>query len=74
MRTSHNHRKLAEQCVAMAHASDSNRNKAFWLTLAQSWMRLAEHVARAELASAAGYHTCVDDVQSLGTGLIRLRA
>ena len=49
----------------MAHASDSNRNKAFWLTLAQSWMRLAEHVARAELASAAGYNTCVDDVQSL---------
>jgi hypothetical protein len=68
------HRKLAEQCVAMAHASDSNRNKAFWLTLAQSWMRLAEHVARAESASAAGYNTCVDDVQSLGTGSIRLRA
>jgi hypothetical protein len=57
----------------MAHASESNR-KAFWLTLAQSWMRLAEHVARAESASAAGYNTCVDDVQSLGTGLIRLRA
>jgi hypothetical protein len=62
------------KCVAMAHASDSNRNKAFWFTLAQSWMRLAEHVARAEPASAAGYNTCVDDVQSLGTGLIRPRA
>jgi hypothetical protein len=37
-------------------------------------MRLAEHVARAESASAAGYNTCVDDVQSLGTGLIRRRA
>jgi hypothetical protein len=74
MRTSHNHRKLAEQCVAMAHASDSNRNKAFWLTLAQSWMRLAEDVARAESASPAGYNTCVDNVQSRGTGLIRLRA
>jgi len=74
MRTSHNHRKLAEQCVAMAHASDNNRNKAFWLTLAQSWMRLAEHVARAESASPAGYNTCVDNVQSRGTGLIRLRA
>jgi hypothetical protein len=42
------HRKCAEECVAMAQSSDDNKDKALWLTLAQSWVRLAEHVARAE--------------------------
>jgi hypothetical protein len=30
----------------MAQASDDDKDKALWLTLAQSWVRLAEHVAR----------------------------
>jgi hypothetical protein len=47
------HRKRAQECVAMAmHAKDES-DKALWLTLAQSWMRLAEHVAHAEEANAA---------------------
>ncbi len=46
--TIHDHR--IEQCVAMARASAGNRDKALWLTLAQSWVRLAEEVARAEMA------------------------
>ena len=47
MGTSQDHRKWAEECVAMAHATDDHTDKALWLTLAQSWVRLAEHVARA---------------------------
>jgi hypothetical protein len=47
MGTTQDHRKCAEQCVAMARAADDDRDKALWLTLAQSWVRLAEHVARA---------------------------
>lgn len=43
------HRKCAEECVAMARASGDDRDKALWLTLAQSWVRLAEHVARDDL-------------------------
>jgi hypothetical protein len=46
MGTNDNHRKLAEQCIAMARAADGDRDKALWLTLAQSWVRLAEHAAR----------------------------
>lgn len=46
MGTIADHRKCAEECVAMARASDDDRDKALWLTLAQSWVRLAEHVAR----------------------------
>jgi hypothetical protein len=47
MGISRDHRRWAEQCVAMARAADDHKDKALWLTLAQSWMRLAEHVARA---------------------------
>ena len=47
-----NHRRLAEQCIAMARAADGDRDKALWLALAQSWVRLAEHVARTEAAPA----------------------
>jgi hypothetical protein len=42
------HRRCAEECVAMARLTEDNKDKALWLTLAQSWLRLAEHVARIE--------------------------
>jgi len=41
-----NHRRHAEECVAMAQRSEDDGDKALWPTLAQSWVRLAEHVAR----------------------------
>jgi hypothetical protein len=46
MGTTANHRRYAEECVAMAQRSEQESDKALWLTLAQSWVRLAEHVAR----------------------------
>lgn len=46
MGTTANHRRYAEECVAMARRADDDTDKALWLTLAQSWVRLAEHVAR----------------------------
>ena len=49
MGTIQDHRKYAEECVAMARLSQAESDKALWLTLAQSWVRLAEHVALAEL-------------------------
>jgi len=45
------HRRCAEECVAMARLSEDDRDKALWLTLAQSWIRLAEHAAHAEASS-----------------------
>jgi hypothetical protein len=30
----------------MARTADDDQDKALWLTLAQSWVRLAEHVER----------------------------
>ena len=52
MGTPQDHRKCAEECVAMAQAAEDPKDKALWLTLAQSWVRLAEHVARARDRSA----------------------
>lgn len=47
MGTVFDHRRCAEECVAMARLCNNDNDKALWLTLAQSWVRLAEHVARA---------------------------
>jgi hypothetical protein len=38
----------------MARLSDADSDKALWLTLAQSWVRLAEHVARTESYASPG--------------------
>jgi hypothetical protein len=46
MGTTQDHRRYAEECIAMAQRADDESDKALWLTLAQSWVRLAEHVAR----------------------------
>ncbi len=48
MGTTLDHRRCAEECVAMARLSDDTKDKALWLTLAHSWVRLAEHVAQVE--------------------------
>jgi putative IMPACT (imprinted ancient) family translation regulator len=53
MGTYRDHRQHAEECVAMARASDDEKDKALWLTLAQSWVRLAEHVANGTKAERA---------------------
>ena len=47
------HKHLIEQCVMMACASKVDRDKAFWLTMAQSRGRLADEVARSEMAHVA---------------------
>jgi hypothetical protein len=58
MGTNRDHRRFAEECIAMAHASEDANDKALWITLAQSWVRLAEHAAHmsasGEAAAIAG--------------------
>jgi hypothetical protein len=51
MGTTIDHRRCAEECVAMARRAEDDQDKALWLTLAQSWVRLAERVER----SASGH-------------------
>ena len=52
MGTTLDHRRCAEECVAMARLAEDRSDKALWLSLAQSWVRLAEHVARTETSVA----------------------
>ena len=47
-RKADDHRKYAEECLTMALSSPEDDDKALWLTLAQSWARLAEQVAYVE--------------------------
>jgi hypothetical protein len=48
MGTALDHRRSAEECVAMARLADDSSDKALWLALAQSWVKLADHVSRIE--------------------------
>jgi hypothetical protein len=40
----------------MAQRSEDESDKALWLTLAQSWVKLAEHVARGPSWADAAEH------------------
>jgi len=40
------YRANAEDCLRMARTAPDERDKPFWLTLAQSWLHLAERSAR----------------------------
>jgi hypothetical protein len=46
MGTKADHRRYAEECVARARRAEGESDKVLWLTLAQSWARLAEYVAQ----------------------------
>jgi hypothetical protein len=41
------HREYVEHCVEKARAAGDENDKVLWLTLAASWLRLAEHAAGA---------------------------
>ena len=40
------YRSNAEDCMRMAQTAVNDGDRPFWLTLAQSWLRLAERAAR----------------------------
>lgn len=67
MGTTQDHRRYAEQCVAMAQRSEDESDKALWITLAQSWVRLAEYVdhAEADLAPSMDGDGNVQEEQAL---------
>jgi hypothetical protein len=46
MSASDEYRSNAESCLRMAQTVQNLQDKPFWLTLAQSWLQLAENSAR----------------------------
>ncbi len=53
MNATHEYRINAEDCLRLASADRNENDRPLWLTLAQSWLRLAEHADRlkSEVAS-----------------------
>ena len=46
MSTIEKYRAHAEDCLRQASTDSNERDKPLWLTLAQSWLQLAEHADR----------------------------
>jgi hypothetical protein len=40
------YRVIAQDCLRMAAGAEDERDRPLWVTMAQSWIQLAEHVAR----------------------------
>jgi hypothetical protein len=43
MSTANEYRNNAEDCLRMASKASEERDRPLWATMAQSWLRLAEH-------------------------------
>lgn len=50
MSTIDQYRAHAHDCLQRAHTDENEGDKPLWLTLAQSWLQLAEHADRADRA------------------------
>ena len=53
------YRTNAEDCLRMAKTAAEERDRPLWATMAQSWLRLAEHAERLAPASDADHVECV---------------
>jgi putative IMPACT (imprinted ancient) family translation regulator len=56
MSTNEQYRTNAEDCLRMARAVENDRDKPFWLTLAQSWLQLAEQQSRVNRSRSQPWH------------------
>ncbi len=46
MSSANDYRVNAEDCLRMAKSASEERDRPLWATMAQSWLRLAEHADR----------------------------
>jgi hypothetical protein len=49
------YRDIAQDCLRMAVIADDERDRPLWVTMAQSWIQLAEHVSRLNPAPESGH-------------------
>jgi hypothetical protein len=49
MSSANDYRINAEDCLRMAKQASEERDRPLWATMAQSWLRLAEHAERVNL-------------------------
>ena len=53
------YRVIAQDCLRMAASTENQRDRPLWVTMAQSWIQLAEHVSRMNIDLEAEH--LVDD-------------
>jgi hypothetical protein len=53
MSSANDYRTNAEDCLRMAKKASEERDRPLWATMAQSWLRLAEHAESVSLAPEA---------------------
>jgi len=58
MKSEEDYRSIAENCMRKAAAAKDERDRPLWATMAQQWLRLAEHRRRIE--SGDDYLTVID--------------
>jgi hypothetical protein len=46
MNSANEYRSNAEDCLRLAKLAPDDRDRPLWVTMAQSWLRLAEHADR----------------------------
>jgi hypothetical protein len=66
------YRDIAQDCLRMAVIADDDRDRPLWVTMAQSWIQLAEHVSRLNIAPdsehVASDNDNTDDDHGAGNG------
>jgi hypothetical protein len=55
------YRGNAENCLRLAQGSQDKAEKSLWITLAQSWLQLAELSARSSLAAGDDHLSYAED-------------
>ena len=72
MSSANEYRDIAQDCLRMAVIADDERDRPLWFTMAQSWIQLAEHVSRLNLApeqdGVAGDNDGADDNGDIDSG------
>jgi hypothetical protein len=49
MGSANEYRDIAQDCLRMAVIAEDERDRPLWVTMAQSWIQLAEHISRLNL-------------------------
>jgi hypothetical protein len=55
MNSANEYRSNAEDCLRLAKLAPDDRDRPLWVTMAQSWLRLAEHADRIKQELQGGH-------------------
>jgi hypothetical protein len=68
MSSAKDYRVIAQDCLRMAVIAEDDRDRPLWVTMAQSWIQLAEHVSRMNIDLEAEAQTADSESGDDGNG------